>query len=140
MGYKVIFTNGCFDILHAGHIKLLSEARKMGNELHVGINSDESITNLKGPFRPINCQHDRYEVLAAIKYVDFIHVFDEPTPYNLIMKLKPDIIVKGGDWKIEDVVGNDIAEVRIVPLLGELSTSETINKLNDYTGWPSCYS
>ena len=137
MGYKVIFTNGCFDILHAGHIKLLSEARKMGNELHVGINSDESIRKLKGPGRPINCQHDRYEVLAAIKYVDFIHVFDEPTPYNLIMKIKPDVVVKGGDWHINNVVSDGFAEIKIVPLLESLSTSQTIRRIQDDARWTS---
>jgi D-beta-D-heptose 7-phosphate kinase/D-beta-D-heptose 1-phosphate adenosyltransferase len=133
MDYKVVFTNGCFDILHAGHIKLLSEARKMGHELHVGINSDKSIRKIKGPFRPINCQHDRYEVLAAIKYVDYIHVFDEPTPYNLIKKIKPDIVVKGGDWNVNDVVSDGFAEVRIVPLLGKLSTTEKIRKIKNGT-------
>jgi D-beta-D-heptose 7-phosphate kinase/D-beta-D-heptose 1-phosphate adenosyltransferase len=133
MDYKVVFTNGCFDILHAGHIKLLSEAHKMGHELHVGINSDKSIRKIKGPFRPINCQHDRYEVLAAIKYVDYIHVFDEPTPYNLIKKIKPDIVVKGGDWNVNDVVSDGFAEVRIVPLLGKLSTTEKIRKIKNGT-------
>jgi len=104
-GGKVIFTNGCFDILHAGHVRYLEEARKLGDMLIVGINSDESVKVIKGVERPINTLEDRVRVLEALETVDSIVVFDEATPINLIKALLPDILVKGGDYKPEEIVG-----------------------------------
>lgn len=131
MDYKIVFTNGCFDILHAGHIQLLRQAKQLGNVLHVGINSDKSIREIKGKGRPIIPEHYRFEMMAAIKYVDFVHIFDEPTPINLIKEIDPDIVVKGGDWAKEDVVSSNRAEVVIIPTLNGFSTSELIKRILD---------
>ena len=108
-GRKIVFTNGCFDILHAGHVRYLKQARKLGDLLIVGINSDKSVSAIK-PGRPINSEKNRAEVLAGLAAVDYVIVFSEKTPYNLIKSLKPDILVKGGDWKKEDIIGSDIAK------------------------------
>lgn len=102
---KIVFTNGCFDILHRGHVTYLTEARKLGEVLVVGINSDASVARLKGPDRPINNELDRSYVLSQLKAVDFTEIFTEDTPLNLILKVKPNILVKGGDWKIDQIVG-----------------------------------
>jgi rfaE bifunctional protein nucleotidyltransferase chain/domain len=102
---KIVFTNGCFDILHRGHVTYLSEARKLGDLLVVGLNSDESVKRLKGPLRPINKERDRLLVLSALRAVDFVEVFEDDTPLNLILKVKPKVLVKGGDWKIDQIVG-----------------------------------
>lgn len=131
MRNKLIFTNGCFDIFHAGHLKILYEAKKLGDELHVGINSDVSIRNLKGPNRPIISEAHRFEIISSIKYVDRVYLFDEPTPKKLIESILPDIIVKGGDYNPQDVVGAHIAKVVIVPLLKGISTSSIIKKIRD---------
>lgn len=126
---KTVFTNGCFDIIHIGHLKLLEFCKKQGNFVVVGINSDNSIKRLKGTDRPINNQNDRMEMLKSLKYVDEVVIFDEDTPYNLINLIKPDIIVKGGDYKKETVVGNDLAEVIIFDYLNGYSTTNIINKI-----------
>ncbi len=105
---KVVFTNGCFDILHYGHVKYLKEAKSKGDILVVGLNSDESTRRLKGKNRPINPQMDRARVLAALESVDYVILFNENTPFRLIKVLKPDILVKGGDWTKEKIVGADI--------------------------------
>ena len=105
---KVVFTNGCFDILHYGHVKYLKEAKSKGDILVVGLNSDESTRRLKGKNRPINPQMDRARVLAALESVDYVILFNEDTPFRLIKVLKPDILVKGGDWTKEKIVGADI--------------------------------
>lgn len=105
---RVVFTNGCFDILHEGHVRYLAEAKSLGDKLIVGLNSDASVTKLKGPSRPINTSKSRAIVLAGLESVDAIIVFEEETPYKLISLLLPDILVKGGDWKTEDIVGSDI--------------------------------
>ena len=128
MGKKVIFTNGCFDIIHRGHIELLKYCKTLGNVV-VGLNSDESVARLKGETRPINSQEDRQEVLRAIKYVDHVSVFDEDTPYNLIKKIQPDIIIKGADYEKEDVVGSDLCEVIIFNYLDGYSTTKTIESI-----------
>jgi rfaE bifunctional protein nucleotidyltransferase chain/domain len=108
--FRIVFTNGCFDIIHSGHIELFKKITEMGL-LIVGLNSDESIKSLKDKkFRPINNEDDRKEVLDAIKYVDYVQLFDEPTPLNLIKKIKPDILVKGRDWKKGEIVGEDFVE------------------------------
>jgi D-beta-D-heptose 7-phosphate kinase / D-beta-D-heptose 1-phosphate adenosyltransferase len=122
----VVFTNGVFDILHKGHLELLKQARSMGSKLVVGINSDASVKRLKGESRPINDERTRLEQLEVLPWVDEVFVFDDDTPYNLIKKLKPALIVKGGDYTIEQVVGHDIAEVRIVPTVEGYSTTRII--------------
>lgn len=105
---KIVFTNGCFDILHLGHLRYLEEAKKLGDILVVGVNSDESVKRLKGEKRPINKLSERMEMLAGLKPVDYVTYFEEDTPYNLIKLLMPDILVKGGDWKVDEIVGSDI--------------------------------
>jgi len=105
-GKKIVFTNGCFDILHAGHVDYLSKARRLGDVLVVGLNSDSSVKKIKGKARPINKEPDRAKVLSALYFVDYITSFNETTPENLIKKIRPDILVKGGDWKIEDIAGS----------------------------------
>ena len=102
---KTIFTNGCFDVVHRGHLKLLEYCKSIGNKVVVGINSDASIKKLKGDNRPVNNQEDRKLLLESLVYVDEVVIFNEETPYNLIKCIKPDIIVKGGDYSIEEVVG-----------------------------------
>jgi len=127
---KVVFTNGCFDILHRGHLELLKYCKSLGLVI-VGLNSDESVKKLKGPQRPINNQEDRRFMLESCKFVDGVVVFDEDTPYNLIKKVKPDIIVKGGDYSHDEVVGNDISEVRIFKYIDGYSTTKTIKSIAD---------
>lgn len=129
----VIFTNGCFDLLHIGHVKLLQYAKSLGKRLVVGINSDASVKRLKGDSRPINSQDDRVAVLRALGCVDEVIVFDEDTPYNLIKELMPSIIVKGGDYTPNNVVGNDLARVVIFPTVSGHSTTSTIRRVNDAT-------
>jgi len=126
---KVIFTNGCFDIVHRGHIELLRYCHTLGESVIVGMNSDKSIKRLKGAQRPINNQEDRKLLLESLIFVSKVIVFDEDTPYNLIKELKPDIIVKGGDYKPEDVVGKDISEVRIFNYVKGYSTTKTIQNI-----------
>jgi len=123
---KIVFTNGCFDLFHAGHVNLLYNAKKLGDELYVGLNTDRSILEIKGPNRPIIPQDQRFEMVAACRYVDRVFFFDEPTPIKLIEMLMPDIIVKGGDYIPETVVGSHIAKVVIIPLLPDISTSNII--------------
>ncbi|HOX55248.1 MAG: D-glycero-beta-D-manno-heptose 1-phosphate adenylyltransferase [Candidatus Omnitrophica bacterium] len=131
----VVFTNGCFDILHYGHAKYLEDSKKLGDCLVVGLNSDSSVRSLKkDKNRPINHELDRASVLASLASVDYIVIFNEPTPLKLISKLKPDIIVKGGDWKKDDVVGKDIVEsyggrVQIIPYLKGYSTTNIIKSI-----------
>lgn len=126
---KIVFTNGCFDILHRGHIEYLETSKKLGNKLIVGLNSDKSVKRLKGSERPIHNQNDRAIALEALRFVDEVHIFDEDTPYELIKRLQPDIITKGGDYKAEDVVGNDLAEVIILPYVENYSTTNIVSKL-----------
>lgn len=135
---KVVFTNGCFDILHAGHVLYLEEARALGDILIVGMNSDSSVKRLKGNSRPINPERERAMVLAALEAVSYVCVFEEDTPYNLIESLKPDILVKGGDWQIEDIVGSDIVlakggQVLSLSFTPGLSSSNVITKIKDLT-------
>ena len=125
---RVIFTNGCFDVLHKGHLTLLKEARSLGDKLIVGLNSDASVKRLKGNNRPINDQQTRLEQLGLIPYVDQVIVFDQDTPYKLIKQLKPDMIVKGGDYTVEEIVGHDLAPVHIVPTVQGHSTTKILNK------------
>ena len=125
---KIIFTNGCFDIVHIGHINLLNFAKEKGDRLIVGINSDSSIKRLKGEKRPINNQMDRKYFLENIKAVDEVHIFSEDTPYNLIKSIMPDIIVKGSDYNPKDVIGNDLADVICFPVLSGYSTTNIIER------------
>jgi D-beta-D-heptose 7-phosphate kinase/D-beta-D-heptose 1-phosphate adenosyltransferase len=123
---RVVFTNGVFDILHKGHFELLKEAKFLGAKLIVGINSDASVKRLKGETRPINNQMKRISQLEILPWVDQVVVFDEDTPYELIKKIKPHVIVKGGDYTVETVVGHDLAEVHLVPTVEGYSTTEII--------------
>jgi D-beta-D-heptose 7-phosphate kinase/D-beta-D-heptose 1-phosphate adenosyltransferase len=122
----IVFTNGCFDIIHRGHLELLEHCFSLGSKVIVGLNSDDSVKRLKGNSRPINSEIDRKFHLESIKWVDEVCIFKEDTPYNLIQNLKPDIIVKGGDYSVEDVVGNDIAAVKIFKYVKGYSTTKTI--------------
>ncbi|MCP4670089.1 MAG: D-glycero-beta-D-manno-heptose-7-phosphate kinase [Desulfobacula sp.] len=134
-GEKIVFTNGCFDILHAGHVRYLEEARSYGDILVVGVNSDISVKELKGKQRPINTQDDRSYILSALDAVDFVVIFNEETPYELIKKIQPDILVKGGDYKDQEVVGSDIADrVKLVEFIDGKSTTGTINKIKNLHG------
>lgn len=129
-GRKIVFSNGCFDILHIGHIRYLSEAKNLGDVLIVGLNSDTSVRQLKGKNRPINTQQDRAYLLAALESVDFVVIFDEQTPYNLIKTIVPDVLVKGGDYQGKTVVGSDIAtEVKLIKFVADKSTTNTIGKI-----------
>ncbi len=122
-----VFTNGCFDILHRGHIEYLRQSKGLGDYLVVGLNSDASVRRLKGSSRPVNRQEDRRALLKALRCVDEVVVFDEDTPYELIKRLHPDIITKGGDYSPKDVVGNDLAKVVILPYLSSYSTTRILN-------------
>lgn len=133
-GKKVVFTNGCFDILHPGHISYLEKASRMGDVLVVGINSDASVRAIKGKDRPINNQHDRAYVLSALSFIDHVAIFGEDTPERLIRTLKPDVLVKGGDWKLKDIVGGDFVRSRggrvaSIKFLKGYSTSSLIKKM-----------
>ncbi len=123
---KTIFTNGCFDVLHRGHLELLKYCRSLGQKVIVGINSDESVRRLKGPDRPIVSQEDRRALLEELKCVDQVFIFEEDTPYELIQMTKPDIIVKGGDYSPKEVVGNDLAEVVIFETIDGYSSTKII--------------
>jgi D-beta-D-heptose 7-phosphate kinase/D-beta-D-heptose 1-phosphate adenosyltransferase len=123
---RVIFTNGCFDILHKGHLTLLKQARELGDKLVVGLNSDASVKRLKGTDRPFNNVDTRREQLLLIPYVDEVLVFDDDTPYSLIKELQPDLIVKGGDYTVEDIIGHDLAPVHIVPTVEGYSTTKIL--------------
>jgi D-beta-D-heptose 7-phosphate kinase/D-beta-D-heptose 1-phosphate adenosyltransferase len=129
-GKKIIFTNGCFDLLHAGHVRYLETAKSFGDVLILALNSDRSVTALKGKDRPINTQMDRAYILAALEAVDYVVIFDEDTPYNLIKAVKPHVLVKGGDYEGKDVVGQDIAnELKLVQFVDGKSTTKTIEKI-----------
>lgn len=128
---SIVFTNGCFDILHRGHLELLKFCKSVGDKVIVGLNSDESIKKLKGESRPINNEIDRKFFLESLKYVDEVIIFKEKTPYNLIKKIKPKIIVKGGDYTVENVIGNDLCEVRIFKHVKGYSTTKTIQYINN---------
>ncbi len=131
---KIVFTNGCFDLIHLGHIRVLKKAKGKGDILIVGLNSDKSIRKIKGNKRPIMKEKERALILDSIKYVDYVVLFDEKTPYNLIKEIKPDVLVKGADYKISEVVGADIVierkgEVFLVPILKGKSTTNIIEKI-----------
>ena len=133
-GKKIIFTNGCFDILHSGHIQYLEQAKALGDILFLGLNSDDSVRRIKGSPRPIVSEEERAFVVAGLQSVDFVVIFEQDTPYELIRLLKPDILVKGGDWNPEDIVGSDIVQgyggrVLSLPYLEGISTTELFFKI-----------
>jgi D-beta-D-heptose 7-phosphate kinase/D-beta-D-heptose 1-phosphate adenosyltransferase len=138
-GKKIVFTNGCFDILHVGHTRYLAEAKKQGDVLIIGLNSDESVRSLKGKERPLIPEKERADVIAALESVDYVTIFHERTPLELIEYLKPDIIVKGGDWKEENVVGRESVakwggRVIIIPEVKGSSTTNIIEKIKKVYG------
>ena len=133
-GRKAVFTNGCFDILHAGHVRYLSRASRLGDVLIVGLNSDSSVRKLKGRPRPIMPQKDRAEILAALASVDYVVVFGEDTPFKLIRKVRPDILVKGGDYKADKIVGADLVrsyggKTGTIPLIRGKSTTGVFDSI-----------
>jgi len=135
-GKKLVFTNGCFDIIHRGHITYLSEAKKLGDYLVIGLNSDTSVKKIKGESRPVNNESDRAYILENLKPVDGVIIFEEDTPYNLINSIIPDFLVKGGDWKEDEIAGADIVKnhggkVVVINYVDNYSTTSTINKLKN---------
>ena len=131
-GKKIVFTNGCFDILHVGHVKYLEVAKSYGDVLILGLNADSSVRKLKGPTRPINTQDDRAYILASLESVDYVVIFEEETPYELIKLIKPHILVKGGDYEGKEVVGQDIAdELKLVQFVDGKSTTNTIKRIQE---------
>ena len=129
MSKTIIFTNGCFDILHRAHIELLEYAKSLGDQLIVGLNGDDSVRKLKGPTRPIHSQEDRKKILESVCFVDEVIIFNDETPYNLINQLRPDIIVKGGDYNPKDVAGSDLCKVEIFDYIDGYSTTKIIESL-----------
>lgn len=140
-GKRIVFTNGCFDILHTGHTRYLREARKLGDVLVLGLNSDASIRSIKGEKRPIVPEAERADVMASLESVDYLTIFNEPTPLELIELLKPDVLVKGGDWAEKDIVGGDAVRkwggtVAVIPEIKGASTTNIIEKiLQVYGHW-----
>lgn len=136
MGRKIVFTNGCFDILHYGHLYLLAEAAGFGTALVVGVNTDASVRALKGPERPVNHEKDRAFQLASLLCVDAVCLFDEPTPLELIKLTMPDVLVKGGDYTIDKIVGADVVmnnggKVEIIPFVSGYSTTSLISRIKE---------
>ena len=134
---KIVFTNGCFDLLHVGHIRYLAQAKKLGNFLIIGLNSDSSVKELKGEDRPINSFEDRATLLSAIKSVDLVIMFEEQTPENLIKDIVPDILVKGGDYNLEDIVGYQTVmqnggQVKTLSFYDGYSSTNYINKIKKH--------
>ena len=138
-GKKIVFTNGCFDIIHAGHVQYLQEAKELGDVLIIGLNSDTSVKRLKGEGRPINDQNNRAVVLNGLKAIGYVIIFEQDTPYDLINKIKPDALVKGGDWPINEIVGYDIVKasggiVKSLSFHAGNSTTAIIEKINKNHG------
>lgn len=133
-GRKIVFTNGCFDILHTGHLKYLEAAKKKGAILIVGLNSDASVKRIKGETRPLNAENERAYILSGLACVDFVIIFNEDTPYRLISALTPDVLVKGSDWNKDKIVGRDIlksygGKVTVIPYIKGFSTTAIIKKI-----------
>lgn len=128
-GKKIVFTNGCFDLIHVGHVRYLGEAKKLGDILVVGLNADKSVSSIK-PGRPVTPESERAEVLSALYMVDFVTLFEEDTPYDLIKEIQPDVLVKGADWDRKDIVGSDIvSDVRTIQFVPGVSTSGIISRI-----------
>jgi D-beta-D-heptose 7-phosphate kinase/D-beta-D-heptose 1-phosphate adenosyltransferase len=133
-GKRVVFTNGCFDLLHVGHVRYLQSARELGDALVVGVNADASVRHLKGEGRPINPARERAEVLAALACVDFVTIFNAATPLRLIRAVGPDVLVKGGDWPLEEIVGREDVEARggtvlTIPFVKRRSTTALVDRI-----------
>ena len=131
---RIVFTNGCFDLLHVGHVRYLEEAKVLGDVLIVGVNSDASVRKLKGPKRPILPEKERTEILSGLGCVDYVTVFDEADPLNLITSLQPNVLAKGGDWRKDQIVGKEVVErsggeVVVIPLVKNASTSNLIETI-----------
>jgi len=131
---RIVFTNGCFDLLHVGHVRYLEEAKVLGDVLIVGVNSDASVRKLKGPKRPILPQEERTEILSGLGCVDYVTVFDEVDPFNLITSLQPNVLAKGGDWRKDQIVGKEVVErsggeVVVIPFVKNASTSNLIETI-----------
>lgn len=136
---SIVFTNGCFDLLHRGHVHLLRQAKAGGDLLIVGINSDRSVKSIKGPSRPILPENDRVELIEAMEMVDYVVLFDEPDPYQLIAAIRPNVLAKGGDWSADRIIGSDIVErdgghVAVIPYLKGFSTTEIIERIQRSNG------
>lgn len=132
---KIVFTNGCFDLIHVGHLKVLTSCKKLGDVLVLGLNSDKSVRSIKGPKRPIIEEKDRAQLLAGMEPVDYVVLFSEDTPERLIKRVKPDILVKGGDWKSGEIVGADVAKKVVrIPLVKGRSTTDLIQRIADRYG------
>ena len=134
IGKIIVFTNGCFDLLHRGHVHILREAKACGDLLIVGINSDVSVKRIKGPTRPVLPEMDRVELIAAMEMVDYVVLFDEPDPYKLIETIRPQVLAKGGDWKPEEIIGSDIVQrnggrIAVIPYLKGFSTTDIIERI-----------
>jgi rfaE bifunctional protein nucleotidyltransferase chain/domain len=135
-GKKLVFTNGCFDILHLGHVDYLEKAKNLGDKLIVGLNTDQSVSRIKGPTRPIVDQNSRARVMASLQFVDMVILFDEETPFELISNLLPDILVKGNDYLAENIVGANVVlsnggEVKTIDLVNGYSTTNIVNKIKN---------
>ena len=135
-GKKVVFTNGCFDLLHRGHLHLLREAKKLGDLLIVALNSDSSVKKIKGPHRPVLPELERAELIAALEMVDYVTSFDEPDPYNVVRELRPNVLVKGGDWAKDKIIGAEVVEedggkVTVIPYLEATSTTRIIERMRE---------
>jgi D-beta-D-heptose 7-phosphate kinase/D-beta-D-heptose 1-phosphate adenosyltransferase len=136
-GKKIVFTNGCYDLLHGGHVRFLAAAKNMGDVLVLALNSDASVRRIKGPKRPVTNQDERAEVMSALESVDIVTIFDENDPYNIIKDIVPDVLVKGGDWELDKIIGADIVKaaggkVRNVPYVKGKSTTNIIAKVMKY--------
>jgi rfaE bifunctional protein nucleotidyltransferase chain/domain len=135
-GGKIVFTNGVFDIIHRGHVEYLIDAKSHGDVLIVGVNSDSSVKSIKGDSRPVNNENDRAFVLLNLKPVDYVVIFEEDTPINLIKSIRPNVLVKGGDWKVKDIAGSDIVlsdggQVFSLKFINNYSTTAIIKKINE---------
>jgi rfaE bifunctional protein nucleotidyltransferase chain/domain len=134
-GKKVVFTNGCFDLIHVGHVSLFQKAKSLGDVLIVAINSDKSLANIKGPKRPLVCQKDRVKVLSALQAIDYIIIFSQNTPYEILKQIKPDILVKGADYKIKDIIGREfVKKVYRYPFIKGKSTTNLIKLIVERYG------
>jgi rfaE bifunctional protein nucleotidyltransferase chain/domain len=137
-GKKIVFTNGCYDLIHIGHLRCFQEGKKLGDILIVALNSDCSVRSIKGPTRPIIPQDERAEIMSALESVDYVTIFDQDDPLQIITSIKPDILVKGGDWNLDTIVGRDVVEsyggkVFALPLVPGVSTTQIINNMCEKT-------
>jgi D-beta-D-heptose 7-phosphate kinase/D-beta-D-heptose 1-phosphate adenosyltransferase len=141
-GKKIVFTNGCFDLLHVGHVRYLQQARELGDVLVVGLNADASVRRLKGPGRPLTPARERAEILAALACVDYVTIFGAATPLRLIAAVEPDVLVKGGDWPVERIVGREAVEARggkvlAIPFVRNRSTTALIGRIGSAASPPA---